>query len=80
MEAKPVQMCLHFFDSAVIANSKLDYSLRHSWINRGLGLEVDEELLYTRLVLQNGPGKVRIFFIMSSLEMLFRTESCRSLF
>ena len=26
MEAKPVKMRLHFFNSAVIANSKLDYS------------------------------------------------------
>ena len=25
MEAKPVKMHLHFFNSAVIANSKLDY-------------------------------------------------------
>ena len=26
MEAKPVKMRLHFFNSALIANSKLDYS------------------------------------------------------
>ena len=31
MEAKPVQMRLHFFDSAVIANSKLDYSILKPW-------------------------------------------------
>ena len=27
MEAKPVKMRLHFFNSAVIENSKLDYSI-----------------------------------------------------
>ena len=67
MEAKPVEMRLHFFNSAVIANSKLDPIFFPSMYGRVLQtLWSSQELLKVPIF------DVRVFFIQKTWVILDR--------